>query len=106
MSLVKYPRPRQQRSSDVHSCSTTYILHLTYSVCQRKVLVDRVWLTLFSAPLESTRSPEVNSHQPRSTSATGASMKTFYAMRRANGDWFAVADKGDLRMPIFKNSGD
>ena len=33
-------------------------------------------------------------------------MKTFYAMRRANGDWFAVADKGDLRMPIFKNSGD
>ena len=39
-------------------------------------------------------------------SATGASMKTFYAMRRANGDWFAVADKGDLRMPIFKNSGD
>ena len=33
-------------------------------------------------------------------------MKTFYAMRRANGDWFAVADKDDLRMPIFKNSGD
>ena len=33
-------------------------------------------------------------------------MKTFYAMRRANGDWFAVADRGDLRMPIFKNSGD
>ncbi|HET6975571.1 MAG TPA: hypothetical protein VFI24_04565 [Pyrinomonadaceae bacterium] len=33
-------------------------------------------------------------------------MKTFYAMRRANGDWFAVEDKGDLRMPIFKNSGD
>ena len=33
-------------------------------------------------------------------------MKTFYAMRRANGDWFAVADKDDLRMPIFKSSGD
>ena len=33
-------------------------------------------------------------------------MKTFYAMRRANGDWFAVADKGNLRMPIFKSSGD
>ena len=32
-------------------------------------------------------------------------MKTLYAMRRANGDWFAVADKGDLRMPIFKSSG-
>ena len=44
----------------------TYILHLTYSVCGRKVLVDRVWLTPFSAPLESTRSPEVNSHQPES----------------------------------------
>lgn len=33
-------------------------------------------------------------------------MKTFYAMRRANGDWFAVADKGNLRVPIFKSSGD
>src|SRR5437868_12635271 len=44
----------------------TYILYLTYSVCGRKVLVDRVWLTPFSAPLESTRSPEVNSHQPES----------------------------------------
>ena len=33
-------------------------------------------------------------------------MKTFFAMRRANGDWFAVADKGNLRVPIFKSSGD
>ena len=33
-------------------------------------------------------------------------MKTFYAMRRANGDWFAVADKGNLSVPIFKSSGD
>jgi len=33
-------------------------------------------------------------------------MKTFYAMRRANGDWFAVADNGDLRVPIFKSSAD
>ena len=33
-------------------------------------------------------------------------MKTFYAMRRANGDWFAVGDKGDLRMPIFQSGGD
>ena len=33
-------------------------------------------------------------------------MKTFYAMRRANGDWFAVADKGHLRVPIFNSSGD
>ena len=33
-------------------------------------------------------------------------MKTFFAMKRANGDWFAVDDKGDLRLPIFKSSGD
>lgn len=29
---------------------------------------------------------------------------SFYAMRRANGDWFAIDDHGHLRMPIFKNS--
>ena len=39
-------------------------------------------------------------------SVTGASIKNLYAMRRANGDWYAVADKGDLRLPIFKSSGD
>jgi hypothetical protein len=33
-------------------------------------------------------------------------MKTFYAMRRANGDWYAVADKGNLRLPIFNSSSD
>ena len=33
-------------------------------------------------------------------------MKTFYAMRRANGDWFAVSDMANLQMPIFKSSGD
>ena len=33
-------------------------------------------------------------------------METFYAMRRANGDWFAVADKGNLCVPIFKSSRD
>ena len=33
-------------------------------------------------------------------------MKSFYGMRRANGDWFAVYDDGQLRMPIFKSSGD
>lgn len=31
---------------------------------------------------------------------------SFYAMRRANGDWFAVDDSGHLRMPIFKSSGE
>ena len=33
-------------------------------------------------------------------------MKSFYGMRRANGDWFAVDDDGQVRMPIFKSSGD
>ncbi len=33
-------------------------------------------------------------------------MKSFYAMRRANGDWYAVADKGNLQVPIFKSRGD
>lgn len=33
-------------------------------------------------------------------------MKTFYAMRRANGDWYAVADKGNLQVPIFKSKDD
>jgi hypothetical protein len=37
---------------------------------------------------------------------TGADMKSFYAMRRANGDWFAVDDNGHVRMPIFKSRGD
>jgi len=33
--------------------------------------VNRVWLTPFSAPLESTRSPEVNSQQMRGTKVFG-----------------------------------
>ena len=33
-------------------------------------------------------------------------MKTFYAMRRANGDWYAVADKSNLQVPIFKSRDD
>ena len=33
-------------------------------------------------------------------------LKSFYGMRRANGDWFAVDDDGQVRMPIFKSSGD
>lgn len=27
-----------------------------------------------------------------------------YAMRRANGDWFAVEDGGHLRVPVFRSS--
>jgi len=33
-------------------------------------------------------------------------MQIFYGMRRANGDWYAVADKGNLQVPIFKSRGD
>jgi hypothetical protein len=33
-------------------------------------------------------------------------MKKIYAMRRANGDWFAFDDHGRFLVPIFHNSGD
>ena len=33
-------------------------------------------------------------------------MKTLFAMRRANGDWFAVDDAGAFRVPLFQSSGD
>ncbi len=32
-------------------------------------------------------------------------MITLYAMRRANGDWFALDDKGSIRVPVFHTSG-
>lgn len=32
-------------------------------------------------------------------------MKTLFAMRRANGDWFALDDKGGFRVPVFQSSG-
>ncbi len=32
-------------------------------------------------------------------------MNDMYAMRRANGDWFALDDHGRLRMPVFRSSG-
>lgn len=33
-------------------------------------------------------------------------MQPFLAMRRANGDWYAVSHNGQLRIPIFRtNSG-
>ena len=28
-------------------------------------------------------------------------MKTLYAMRRANGDWYALDDEGSFRVPVF-----
>jgi len=34
------------------------------------------------------------------------SMKTFFAMRRANGDWFALDDQGSFRVPVFHSSGE
>jgi hypothetical protein len=33
-------------------------------------------------------------------------MKTLFAMRRANGDWFAINDRGAFRVPLFRSSGD
>ncbi len=32
-------------------------------------------------------------------------MKTLVAMRRANGDWFALDDKGAFRVPVFHSAG-
>jgi len=32
-------------------------------------------------------------------------MKTLFAMRRANGDWFALDDRGSFRVPLFHSSG-
>lgn len=31
-------------------------------------------------------------------------MKTMFAMRRANGDWFALDDHGSFRVPVFQSS--
>lgn len=31
-------------------------------------------------------------------------MKTLYAMRRANGDWFALEDQGSSRVPVFHST--
>ena len=31
-------------------------------------------------------------------------MNTLFAMQRANGDWFALDDNGNFRVPVFHNS--
>jgi hypothetical protein len=31
-------------------------------------------------------------------------MNSLFAMRRANGDWFALDDKGSFRVPVFQSS--
>lgn len=33
-------------------------------------------------------------------------MKLLYAMRRANGDWFAFDDQGSFRVPVFRSTRD
>ncbi len=33
-------------------------------------------------------------------------MMSLFAMRRANGDWFALDDQGDFRVPIFHSTGE
>jgi hypothetical protein len=30
-------------------------------------------------------------------------LETYFAMQRANGDWFALDDDGAFRVPLFKN---
>lgn len=32
-------------------------------------------------------------------------MKSLFAMRRANGDWFALDDGGRFRVPVFNSAG-
>lgn len=32
-------------------------------------------------------------------------MSSLYAMRRANGDWFALDAQGSFRVPVFRSSG-
>ena len=33
-------------------------------------------------------------------------MKVLFAMRRANGDWFALDEPGDFRVPVFRSTRD
>ena len=33
-------------------------------------------------------------------------MKTLFAMKRANGDWFALDDRGSFRVPLFRSSAE
>jgi hypothetical protein len=37
---------------------------------------------------------------------SGKAMSSFYAMRRANGDWFALPEKGRFLMPVFQSGSD
>jgi len=36
----------------------------------------------------------------------GQAMSSLFAMRRANGDWFALDDRGRFRVPVFSNQWD
>jgi hypothetical protein len=33
-------------------------------------------------------------------------MSEIYAMQRANGDWFALDDRGDFRVPVFHSNSE
>ena len=33
-------------------------------------------------------------------------MNEIYAMQRANGDWFALDDRGDFRVPVFHSNSE
>lgn len=36
----------------------------------------------------------------------GRAMDNYYAMQRANGDWYALEDNGSCRVPVFGSSRD
>ena len=47
-----------------------------------------------------------NDNQPTTLSPETRAAGGMYAMRRANGDWFALEDEGLLRVPVFRTSGE
>ena len=69
-----------------------FISHLTHSIYGRKVFVNRVWLTPFSAPLELTRSPEVNG-QPIEEQETFFRDKLLETQTGAAAEFAAIVDE-------------
>ena len=55
-----------------------------------------------------TPTPTLNSNEKQfpTSSPEIRAAGGLYAMRRANGDWFALEDEGLLRVPVFRTSGE
>lgn len=53
------------------------------------------------APPRNSNTKQLPNSSPEIRAAGG-----MYAMRRANGDWFALEDEGLLRVPVFRTSGE